>query len=286
MAYYLGRDVDIAITTESAYYGVGELIGTATNSAICLDFRQTKGTASTQYSNSTHGATLFAGPRHFGDNLVTPIRVSESAENYKPTNAANNPWTGTITGGGAGSSADVADIKAENWTNVPANITGLDLSFGVMDEDVAFVGQRNVLKAEIKKDNSVTLTRKKSDSVWNTIYNDARFGLIDHDDTAAGGSTVQLVPGAGSFHQGLTAPDYQQCGYRVYLRFGGSTSSDEIFVRRNCYITDYSVTMGADSSQEESITFQTYVDPIIQDGDTASIAAGTSLQLITPTAEL
>ena len=84
----------------------------------------------------------------------------------------------------------------------------------------------------------------------------------------------------------MTAPDYQQCGYRVYLRFGGSTSSDEIFVMRNCYITDYSVTMGADSSQEESITFQTYVDPIIQDGDTASIAAGTSLQLITPTAEL
>ena len=40
MAYYLGRDVDIAITTESAYYGVGELIGTATNSAICLDFRR------------------------------------------------------------------------------------------------------------------------------------------------------------------------------------------------------------------------------------------------------
>ena len=284
MAYYLGRDVDIAITTESAYYGVGELIGTATNSAICLDFRQTKGTASTQYSNSTHGATLFAGPRQFGDNLDTGIRNSESAENDIPTNAVNSPWTGTITGGGAGSSADTADIKAENWTNVPTNITGLDLAFGVMDEDVAFVGQRNVLKAEIKKDNSVTLTRKKSDSVWNTIYNDARFGLIDHDDTADE-NDCDLDEDEGSFHQGLTAPDYQQCGYRVYLRFGGSTAADEIFVLRNCYVTDYSVTMGADTSQEESITLQSYVDPLIQAGNSGT-TAGTYLGLITPTSEL
>ena len=284
MAYYLGRDVDIAITTESAYYGVAEIIGTATNTAGCLDFRHTKATASTQYSNSTHSSTLFAGPRQFGDNLGTPIRVSESAANDKPTNAANSPWAGSMTGGGG--TDDNTDMKAEAWTNVPTNITGLDLAFGVMDEDVAFVGQRNVLKAEIKKDNSVTLTRKKSDSVWNTIYNDARFGLIDHDDTAAGaGAGPQLVVGSDSFHQGLTAPDYQQCGYRIYLRFGGSTAADEIFVLRNCYVTDYSVTMGADSSQEESITLQSYVDPLIQAGNSGG-TAGTYLGLITPTSEL
>ena len=40
----------------------------------------------------------------------------------------------------------------------------------------------------------------------------------------------------------------------------------EIFVMRNCYITDYSVTLGADSSQEETITLQSYLDPIITDG--------------------
>ena len=141
----------------------------------------------------------------------------------------------------------------------------MDLSFGVMDEDVAFVGQRNILKAEVKKDNTVTLTRKKSDTVWSTVFNDARFGLVNHDDTADNSDT-NLVPGSASFHQGLDAPDYQQYGYRVYLRFGSEDANGETFILKNCYITDYSVTLGADSSQEESITLQSYLDPIIHTG--------------------
>ena len=292
MAYYLGRDIDIAFTTESAYYGVGEITAAGIVTAACLDFRHGPGSASTAYRNNTHASGLFAGPRQFGDNLGPPIRVSASASNNQPTNAENNPWTASISGAGEDGAVDNSDMVAAaiagggTWTNVPKNVTGLDLSFGVQDEDISFVGQRNVLKAEIKKDNSITLTRKKSDTVWNTIYNDARFGLIDHDDTLDGGTTLQLAPGAASFHQGLTAPDYQQCGYRVYLRFGGTGAAHEIFVMRNCYITDYSVTMGADASQEESITLMSSVDPIIQDGDTASLDATTSLQLITPTAEL
>jgi len=264
MAYYLGRDIDIAITTESAYYGVAEVDASGVNTAACLDFRQVKGAAGTQYSNSTHASQLFAGPRNQGSF----------------TTGSNNPWAGSITGNGASTPADDLDIKAEAWDNIPNNITGLDLAFGVMDEDVAFVGQRNVLKAEIKKDNSVTITRKKADNVWNTVYNDARFGLIDHDDTADN-STTNLVSGAASFHQGLTAPDYQECGYRIYLRFGGSTANDEIFILRNCYITDFTVTMGADSSQEESLTLQTYIDPVIRDGQ-----ANDALDTLTPTAEL
>ena len=254
MAYYLGRDIDIAITTESAYYSVCEVTSTGTVTAGCLDMREDKGAAGTQFAEATHKSVCFAGPRTMADS------------SDKPTNAADNPWAGTITGGGASSPAADTDLKATSvWTNVPTNITGLDLSFGVMDEDVAFVGQRNILKAEVKKDNSVTLTRKKADTVWNTIYNHARFGLIDHDDTEDNSAT-NLVVGSASFHQGLDAPDFQQYGYRVYLRFGGSTSADEIFVLRNCCVTDYSVTMGADSVQEESITLQSYVDPIIRDG--------------------
>jgi len=254
MAYYLGRDIDIAITTESAYYSVCEVTSTGTITAGCVDMRQVKGAAGLQFDEATHKSVCFAGPRQTGDT------------SDKPTNAANDPWTGTITGGGASSPAADTDLKATSiWTNVPTNITGLDLSFGVMDEDVAFVGQRNILKAEVKKDNTVTLTRKKSDTVWNTIFNHARFGLIDHDDTADNSDT-NLAPGSTSFHQGLDAPDFQQYGYRVYLRFGGSTTADEIFILRNCCVTDYSVTMGADSVQEESITLQSYIDPIIADG--------------------
>ena len=243
MAYYLGRDIDIAITTEHDEYSIG-LVTTAheqTAGALCNN--ASADTNSVAYSNTTHGDLLFAGPRNTG------------AE----TNAAHNPWKGTIAGVGGGT-----NLSTEAFTNVPKNVTGLDLSFGVMDEDVAFVGQRNVLKAEIKKDNSVTITRKKSDSVWSVIYNDTRFGLAE--EPAADGYYGLPTSAVNPFHEGLTAPDYVTCGYRIYLRFGTEDANGETFILRNCYITDYNVTLGADSSQEESMTLQSYIDPVIYSG--------------------
>ena len=204
MAYYLGRDIDIAITTEHGEYSIGLATNTHEQTAIALDHQHSSDANSTSYSNSTHGDLLFAGPRNTGAD----------------TDASHNPWAGSLTG-------DASPLLAQAWTNVPKNITGLDLSFGVMDEDVAFVGQRNVLKAEIKKDNSVTITRKKSDNVWSVVYNDARFGLAT--EPASGGYKDKVTASPSPFHDGLDAPDYVECGYRVYLRFGGSTTSDEIF---------------------------------------------------------
>ena len=187
MAYYLGRDIDIAITTEHDEYGIGLVTSSNEQFAGALDFNKPKDANSTSFVDATHKALLFAGPRN-----------TSSTD----TDAGNNPWKGTI----AGDDSTFLDVT---WTNVPKNITGLDLSFGVMDEDVAFVGQRNVLKAEIKKDNSVTITRKKSDSVWSVIYNDARFGLMEEP---SGGYYPSPVPGDGDwvnpFHDGLSAPDY------------------------------------------------------------------------------
>ena len=246
MAYYLGRDIDIAITTEHDEYCVAMVTTSNQQTAGAFCNNASADTNSVAYSNSTHGDFVFAGPRNTGTE----------------TNGANNPWKGTIAGVGGG-----ANLSTEAWTNVPKNVTGLDLSFGVQDEDVAFVGQRNVLKAEIRKDNSVTITRKKSDSVWSVIYNDARFGLAE--EPAADGYYHLPTSAVNPFHDGLTAPDYVNCGYRVYLRFGTEDANGETFILRNCYITDYSVTLGADSSQEESITLQTYIDPIISSGSVA-----------------
>ena len=242
MAYYLGRDIDIALTTEHGSYSIGVVTSsTSQEEAGCFEHREVApGSNSTVFNSTLHKAKLFAGPRNTGSD----------------TDAAHNPWAGSITG-------DATSLLARAWTNVPKNITGLDLSFGVQDEDIAFVGQRSVLKAEIKKDNSVTLTRKKNDNVWAVIYNDARFGLAEIPTNGYYHKTGDAV---NPFHIGLDAPDYVNCGYRIYLRFGGSTTADEIFVLKNAYVTDYSVTLGADASQEESITLQSYLDPIITDG--------------------
>ena len=242
MAYYLGRDIDIAITTEHDEYGIALQTTSHEQTAIALDFKKSTDTNAQGMSDATWKSTMFAGPRN---------------TSTTDTDAAHNPWAGNING----NDSTFLDV---NWTNVPKNVTGLDLSFGVMDEDVAFVGQRNVLKAEIKKDNSVTITRKKSDSVWSVIYNDARFGLADPKPTDGYKPLPSDSP--NPFHDGLSAPDYVTCGYRVYLRFGPADSTGETFILRNCYVTDYSVTLGADSSQEESLTLQSYIDPIIFTG--------------------
>ena len=45
---------------------------------------------------------------------------------------------------------------------------------------------------------------------------------------------------------------------------------------RNCYVTEHSVTVSADGSQEESMTWMSSVDPVIFDGATdADLVAAT-----------
>mgnify|MGYP003109024360 FL=1 len=324
MAYFVGRDVDIAITTEHPTQGVmvrepDSATGALQDKhiAIAVDFAH--GSSVMDYANSTDYAYLFAGPRA----LSTAAGCDGNAA-FEELN-------------GDGSTL----INGQDWNIQPNNITGLELSLGVMDEDVAFIGQRNIMKAEIKKDNSVTLTRKKSDKVWDGIYNDARFG-IKESNTVAAPTAGEPLPG---LFTGLSAPDFVTCGYRVILRFaakvpvdsgstvddgggnfgagdttltagansidnndyirieeeilkvtsgGGSTTltvargqlgtqdvthsngikiydlgpggEGEVVVLRNCYVTDHSVTLSADGSQEESITLQSYTDPKIYDG--------------------
>ena len=341
MAYFVGRDVDIAITTEHPTQGIMVREPDATvptdlvdrHIAMVVDF--THGSTVMDYANSTDYAYLFAGPR---------AASTGAGCDY-------NTVFGELNGqGGAGTEL----ITGQDWNNQPDNLTGVELSLGVMDEDVAFIGQRNILKAEIKKDNSVTLTRKKSDKVWDGIYNDARFGIKEGNTVALPTNTT---PFPGLF-EGLSAPDFVTCGYRVvlrfaeapaiataklngafnqfatgftfdstagmvagdYLEFGGPSSvnstggtpnqheiikigtvadstsitgctrgqrgteaftladddecvirgsgTGEVVVLRNCYITDHSVTLSADGSQEESITLQSYTDPKIYDGIT------------------
>ena len=204
MAYFVGRDVDIAITTEHPTQGVvvREPISTAGGApalinqhiGIVVDFIQ----GSTVHADVVYDATndksvLFAGPKAMSGDL----------------GCDENEAFGDLGGDG------VILLNSQAWNNQPSNLTGLELSLGVVDEDVAFIGQRNILKAEIKKDNSVTLTRKKSDRVWDGIYNDARFGIKESNTMAV---PTDAIPLPGLF-TGLSAPDFVGCGYRVVLRF-------------------------------------------------------------------
>ena len=68
----------------------------------------------------------------------------------------------------AGCAAGSADFEV-------SDLTGVDVGIGVQDEDISYIGGVNVLKAEIKKETTVSLTRKKSDSEWDRIY----CGVVD-----------------------------------------------------------------------------------------------------------
>jgi hypothetical protein len=46
--------------------------------------------------------------------------------------------------------------------NNVSDLTGVDIGIGVQDEDISYVGGMNVLKTEIKKETTVSLTRMKS----------------------------------------------------------------------------------------------------------------------------
>jgi len=266
MAYFLGRDVELAITTEHNNLGIvfqEALDSTDEVGAAIVDF--TTGTSVNIYATAEK-ANLFAGPR-------------------AAVSATEGPW-GDISPGNATTkfTDNTLNMVDAEWNNEPDNLTAIDLSMGVMDEDVAFIGQRNILKAEVKKENSISITRKKKDAMWDCIYNDARFGLAK-SQTAAPAS-----PHTSGLFDGLRAPDYADCGYRVYIRFKDETSTlndGEIFILRNCYVTEHSVSMSADSTQEETLTLHSYIDPLVLDGVNPTHSSGSNAYIVaTPAAEL
>ena len=227
MAYYLGRDLDIALTTEHATKGlvVDESATTGLQGVEIRNWADAMADADS-YDSSDDRVNLFAAPKHFGEAGTTLF--GEMALGINPT---------------------VGGDVSEAWDNRPDNMTAVELSVGTVDEDVQFIGQRNVLKAEIKKENSITLTRKKNDEIWNTIYNEARFGLNE----------------SGTIGNGHYQPDFTSYGYRVALKFKDGAAG-EVFILPNCCITEYSVNLSPDASQEESMTLISYVNPIILSG--------------------
>jgi len=169
----------------------------------------------------------------------------------KDNHASNNSVFGTQT---------VNTDKT--YSNEVSDLTGIDLSIGATDEDISYFGQRTVLKAEIKKETSITLTRKKGDDTWDAVFNGARSGI----DAA----------GTGIRDANAGAPDDVNYGYRVHVKL---KDSSEIFVIRNCCITGHSISLNTDGTTEETLELMSYVNPLIVDADSESIAITTAGEL-------
>jgi hypothetical protein len=137
------------------------------------------------------------------------------------------------------------------------DLTGVDLSIGVTDEDITYIGSKTVLKAEIKKETTVSLTRKKNNNVWDFVFNnEARWGaysaspisgLIEPD------LTQTLVTST-------TTPGY--FGYQLKVHLVGG-SAPEVFTVPHCQITGHTVTLNADGTTEETLEFISQETPVV-----------------------
>jgi len=231
MAYFLGRDVLVAITTELAGFGID------------VDNAGAKDSFATGTGPSAATDTVFAGPMT-RDNIVnTPISgVSVDT---------------TVLGTQVGS--------ANNFSNEVTDLTACDLTIGTVDEDVAYIGQKSTLKAEIKKETSISLTRKKTSNCWDVIFNEARYG-ISGDDVFYGSS-------------GPENPAVSTFGYRVIVLLKQSSSpAGEILILPNCQVVGHTVTINADGATEETLELSTHVSPVVSTiGAAAEVAVTTDL---------
>lgn len=152
-----------------------------------------------------------------------------------------------------------------------ADITGVDLSIGATDEDITYMGQKSVLKAEIKKETTVSLTRKKSSTLWDIVFN----GSVKSGDELVSGTVnhgarwgVAEASGVAKISNGLLAPKdhnngtYVTFGYRLFIQLKSGT---EVFTVPACQITGHTVSLNADGTTEETMEFMSNVDPKIHD---------------------
>jgi len=209
MAYFLGRDVAVYITTESTAASGSESINIdADQSGVC------------QVGQSVVAGLLFANT--------------------------------------------MADEATANHVAV-ADLTGVDVSIGATDEDITYIGQKGTGKVEIKKEMTVSLTRKKKNNLWDTIFNgpsDATY-LTSFSSNQKFGARWGL-DGEGAFlGDGLVNPKDAgdgtnvEYGYRVHVQLNPSSTAGEVMGFPNCTINSYSTSLNVDGTTEETMEFGT-----------------------------
>ena len=124
-------------------------------------------------------------------------------------------------------------------------LTACEVSIGSMDEDISYFGMRSQTKAEIKKETTVSLTRKKTDEFMDILFNEARFGALS---------------GSSAADDGLAQPTTDR-GYRIYIEIEAKSGTDEVITLKGCCITGHTVTVNTDGTMDETLEFMSYITP-------------------------
>lgn len=227
MVYFLGRDVEVFVTTESVV--ADSAVGVESNAA---------------------GLTTDA-------NGTFPSMVSA-----------------TVLSGG-----------------LVSDVTGVDVSIGISDEDTGpFFGQVSTSKVQLRNENTVSITKKKTNDDFDIIFNGpatagdfigsnadanrmgARFGL-EYDGSAWKVGDGRTNP---KFITGATAVN-RPFGYRVHVRLKNGAAGP-VYTLRSCIFTGHTMTLNADGATDETLEFTSSVQPTTITGantfDTATLVAG------------
>ena len=175
---------------------------------------------------------------YLGRDVAVTLRTESGTRGVTTAGAMDSDGTGGF-----------ATDSAVSAGNVVTDLTSVDIGIGVQDEDITYMGNKPVLKAEIKKETTCSLTRKKSDATWENVFNNARWGV---------NSTPAL-------HDGLTAPPSAAAGaadYGYQVEVTMSAASDKLTLR-NATITGHTVSLNADGTAEETLEFVTQVAPAV-----------------------
>ena len=240
--------------------------GTATASLVV--------TLNTSTGSTTDIATAIKNAIN-NDSVFTEVFVATSSGAVVSiTNAQKGDATDMVRGSGFSNS--LLTVNASGTTagvdasNIIKDITGVDLTLGTVDEDITFMGQRAALKAEIKKDINLSITRKKGAGVstiqthelFEELFNDARCGIKHSSGTID--AEIGETDGNLSFDNNLQQPHFtsggSNFGYRLHLQMKDSA---EVLTLKNMCITEYNATVSADGVSEETITFYGNVTPVI-----------------------
>ena len=256
MAYFQGRDVRVAFTTEHYSLGIKN-----TNGDLAVTGHQ-------------DGPTD-VGPTDLVKNRFWPMHRGGAA-------------SGSDTALGLVDADEVTDTEAStDEINTLSDVTGIDVSQDKVNEDIQYFGQNTMLQAEINNSYTISITRKKSDNDFEALYRAGRMGILAYTTTgkievantdlaghldAANGNAYEIVNSGADGT--VSAAKWTHMGYRVHVKekHGGA-----IMTFRNCCITGYSVSLSPDGIQEETLEFYTEVDAKHVGGDANANTTMTAL---------
>ena len=170
------------------------------------------------------------------------------------------------------------------WPAAVSDVTGVDVGIGATDEDITYIGQKGTGKVEIKSEYTLSLTRKKKNNTWDTIFNGPVLTTSAEDGAGKHGARWGLAGDYGNstdaaplIADGLANPkDYNnattvQAGYRLLVVFK-SGATGEIMEFPNCLIQSHTVSINADGTSEETMEFITQQRALQgADGDTFNL---------------